>query len=107
MYSHERQRTCEGSKKAWDDTRYQGFLLDLVLEIVAMVSAYNIACLASHLHRLNEMKKCVVQAFQRNVAEQASITEEKWVHGVDMMCGEALEMRLLMLLCSHIDIFKT
>ena len=107
MHSHERQSTCEGSEKAWNDSRYQGFLLDLILEIVAMVSAYNVARLAAHLHRLNEMKQCVVQAFQRDKAEQAGIAKEKWVHGVDMVRGEALEMRLLMFLGPHIDIFKT
>ena len=107
MHSHERQRTCERSKKAWNDPRYQRFLLYLILEIVAMVSAYDIACLAAHLHRLNEMEKCVVQAFQRDIAEQASIAKEKWVHGIDMVRGETLKMRLFILLGPNIDIFKT
>ena len=72
-----------------------------------MVSAYDIARLATHFDRLHEMKQCVVQALQRDKTEQASITEEKRVHGVDVMCGEALIMRLLILLGSHIDVFKT
>ena len=105
MHRHKRQSASKRAKETWYYARYEWFLLDFILEIMTDITTDKVTSLATHFNRLHKMKQSVMGALEGDIAEKSGIAEEKRVHGIDVMCCETLEVCLLMLLSTFIDVF--
>ena len=71
------------------------------------VAAFQIPCLATHLHSLNEVEYRVVDAFSRNEGKRLSVSQGETVHWVDVICRKAGHELVLTLAGAFVNLLET
>ena len=67
------------------------------------VTTFEVPCLSTHFHSLNEVEHGVVDALSRDVAESLCMSQRKVVHWVNVIGCVAAQELLLTLIGTFVD----